>query len=88
MLLLGKTAEPYGGGGHVGSTVALVFAREGARLFLTGRTPEPLEVIADTVRAAGGYADTAHVDAADSGQVQAHFASVSTGPAASTCPST
>ena len=76
MLLLGRTAVLYGGGGHVGSAVARAFAREGARLFLTGRTSEPLEVIADTVRAAGGYADTALVDAADSGQVQAHFASV------------
>ena len=38
MLLTGKTAVVYGGGGRTGGTVARAFAREGARVFLAGRT--------------------------------------------------
>ncbi|ONK15463.1 hypothetical protein STBA_62800 [Streptomyces sp. MP131-18] len=32
---------------------ARAFAREGARVHLVGRTPEPLEAVAATIRAAG-----------------------------------
>ena len=38
MLLEGKNAIVYGGSGSVGSAVARAFAREGARVFLAGRT--------------------------------------------------
>ena len=37
MLLQNKNAVIYGGGGAVGGAVAKAFAREGARLLLTGR---------------------------------------------------
>lgn len=37
MLLKNKNAVIYGASGAVGSAVARTFAREGARLFLTGR---------------------------------------------------
>ena len=37
MMLLDKIAIIYGAGGAAGSTVAETFAREGAKLFLTGR---------------------------------------------------
>ena len=37
MLLENKIAVIYGGGGTVGGAVARAFAREGARVFLTGR---------------------------------------------------
>jgi len=46
MLLENKTAILYGGGGHIGGTVARIFAREGARVFLAGRTLDPLDAIA------------------------------------------
>ena len=36
MLLEGKNAVVYGAGGSVGGAVARTFAREGARVFLTG----------------------------------------------------
>ena len=39
LLLRDKTAIVYGGGGAIGGAVAGVFAREGARVFLAGRTP-------------------------------------------------
>ena len=63
MLLKDKTAVIHGGGGAIGSSVARVFAREGAIVFLAGRTPEPLERVAQDIRAAGGTAELAVVDA-------------------------
>ncbi len=65
MLLEGKNAVIYGGGGKVGGAVARAFAREGARVFLTGRTLEGLEEVAGQIRSAGGVAETAQVDALD-----------------------
>lgn len=76
MLLENKTAILYGGGGPIGSNVARVFAREGARVFLTGRTLDTLDAIASDIGSAGGHADTAEVDATDPEGVEAHFASV------------
>jgi NAD(P)-dependent dehydrogenase (short-subunit alcohol dehydrogenase family) len=42
MLLEDKNAIIYGGGGSIGGAVARAFAREGARVFLVGRTLEGL----------------------------------------------
>jgi len=72
MLLEGKTAVIYGGGGAIGGAVARTFAREGARVFLAGRTLAKLEAVADDIRAAGGAAETAEVDALDAAAVDAH----------------
>ena len=72
MLLKDKTAVIHGGGGAIGSSVARVFAREGAIVFLAGRTPEPLERVAQDIRAAGGTAELAVVDACDEEQVERH----------------
>ena len=47
MLLKNKNAVIYGGGGAIGGAVARVFAREGARVFLAGRTLQSLEEVAD-----------------------------------------
>jgi NAD(P)-dependent dehydrogenase (short-subunit alcohol dehydrogenase family) len=76
MLLENKTAVLYGGGGQIGSAVAKVFAREGARVFVTGRTLDSLEAVAGEIVAAGGRANAAQVDATDPDAVEAHFASV------------
>ena len=72
MLLEGKNAVIYGGGGAIGGAVARAFAREGARLFLAGRTLARLEEVAADIRAAGGRAETAEVDALDERAVDAH----------------
>src|SRR3984893_1699425 len=72
MLLEGKTAVIYGGGGAIGRAVARAFAREGSRVFLAGRTPERLEGGAKEIRAAGGRAETAEVDALDEQAVDEH----------------
>lgn len=59
MLLENKVAVIYGGGGAIGGAVARAFAREGARVFLAGRTRAKLDVVADDIRSRGGQADTA-----------------------------
>jgi 3-oxoacyl-[acyl-carrier protein] reductase len=70
MLLTGKIAMIYGGGGAVGGAVARAFAREGARLFLSGRTAGPVEAVADDIVAAGGSVEATTVDALDEEAVE------------------
>lgn len=72
MLLAEKNAIIYGGAGRIGRAVAHAFAREGARVHLTGRTPRTLDEVADEIRAAGGSAEAAQIDALDEEQVDAH----------------
>jgi 3-oxoacyl-[acyl-carrier protein] reductase len=72
VLLEDRNAVVYGAGGTVGRAVALAFAREGARVFLAGRSPAALEAVAEEIAAGGGSADTAEVDALDEGSVDAH----------------
>jgi 3-oxoacyl-[acyl-carrier protein] reductase len=76
LMLTNKVAVVYGAGGRIGSTVARAFAREGARVFLTGRTLEKLEPVAAAITAAGGTAQIAQVDALDKGAIAAHLAAV------------
>lgn len=72
MLLKDKNAVIYGGGGAIGGAAARAFAREGAHVFLAGRTLAKLEAVADDIRAAGGRADCAEVDALDGAAVEGH----------------
>jgi 3-oxoacyl-[acyl-carrier protein] reductase len=72
MLLEGKNAVIYGGGGAIGGAVARAFGREGAGVFLAGRTEAKLEHVAEDIRAAGGRAETAVVDALDGEAVDRH----------------
>lgn len=73
MLLEDKNAVIYGAAGAVGATIASVFAREGARVFLTGRNLNALDRIAEEIRAIGGAAETADVDALDEHAVASHL---------------
>jgi 3-oxoacyl-[acyl-carrier protein] reductase len=72
MLLEDKNAVIYGGGGKVGGAVARAFAREGAKVFLAGRTLEGLEEVAEEIRSAGGTAESAQVDALEERAVDEH----------------
>jgi len=76
MLLKNKNAVIYGGGGAIGGAVARVFAREGARVFIAGRTQARLDAVAQDIAAAGGAAETAQVDAFDQQAVEKHAAAV------------
>lgn len=69
MLLENRNAVVYGGGGAIGGAVARAFAREGARVHLAGRTGKGLEEVAESIRSAGGRADTDQVDALDEAAV-------------------
>lgn len=62
MLLQGKTTVIFGGAGPIGSTAARIFAREGARLFLAGRTLPNLERLARDIIAHGRNAEANVVD--------------------------
>jgi NAD(P)-dependent dehydrogenase (short-subunit alcohol dehydrogenase family) len=46
MMLKDKVAVIYGAGGALGGALARAFAREGANLFLTGRSLAPVEAVA------------------------------------------
>jgi 3-oxoacyl-[acyl-carrier protein] reductase len=72
MLLERKNAVVYGGAGSVGRAVAGAFAREGARVFLAGRTLEALDEAAAEIGAAGGAVETAGVDTLDQRAVDEH----------------
>jgi 3-oxoacyl-[acyl-carrier protein] reductase len=69
MLLQDKVAIVYGAGGAVGGAVARAFAAEGARVFLSGRSLDPVQAVASEIAAAGGSAEAAKVDALDEAAV-------------------
>jgi NADP-dependent 3-hydroxy acid dehydrogenase YdfG len=71
MLVADKNAVTYGAGGAIGSAVACAFAREGTRAFLTGRTLDRVEAVAE-----GGAAEAAQVDALDEHAIEDHLAAV------------
>jgi 3-oxoacyl-[acyl-carrier protein] reductase len=72
MLLSNKNALIHGAGGAIGGAVARAFAQAGARVFLAGRTLAKLDKVAVDIRAAGGTAHVAVVDALDEDAVKRH----------------
>ncbi len=76
MLLTNKNAVIYGAGGAIGGAIARAFAREGAKVFLTGRSLLSVEAVASDILAAGGVAETAQVDALDELAVEKHLSAV------------
>jgi 3-oxoacyl-[acyl-carrier protein] reductase len=76
VLLENKNAVVYGAGGAIGAAVAGAFAREGARVFLAGRTRAPLDRVAAEISAVGGMAEVDEVDALDERQVDDHVAAI------------
>jgi NADP-dependent 3-hydroxy acid dehydrogenase YdfG len=76
MLLEGKNTVVSGAGGAVGGAVAKAFAREGARVFLAGRTEDSLKATAEAIAEAGGSAEVTPVDALDKDAVDAHLDAV------------
>jgi NAD(P)-dependent dehydrogenase (short-subunit alcohol dehydrogenase family) len=66
----------YGAGGAIGGAIALAFAREGAKVFVTGRYLAPVEAVAKDIVSAGGSAEAAEVDALDEQAVDKHLQSM------------
>ena len=63
-------------GAQSAAPFARAFAREGARLFLTGPNVAKVDALARDIAAAGGVAETAQVDALDEKAVEAHLSTV------------
>jgi NAD(P)-dependent dehydrogenase (short-subunit alcohol dehydrogenase family) len=76
MLLKNKVAVIYGAGGDIGSAVARAFAREGAKLFLSGRNLGKVEAVAADLIGRGGVAEAAQVDALDEQAVEKYLGAV------------
>jgi NAD(P)-dependent dehydrogenase (short-subunit alcohol dehydrogenase family) len=76
MILQDKVAVIYGAAGAIGSAVARNFAREGAKLFLTGHNLATVEAVAQDIVSAGGSAEAAQVDALDEQAIDQHLRSV------------
>ena len=72
MLLEKKKAVIYGAGGAIGGAVARTFAREGAKLFLAGRTLRNVEATSKEIHDAGRSAEAARVDSLDEHAVDEH----------------
>ena len=75
-MLKNKVAVIYGAGGDIGGAVARAFAREGAKLFLTGRKLAAVKSVAKGIAATGGSAETEEVDALDEQAMDKHLQSV------------
>ena len=52
--LEGKVAIITGAGQGIGAAIAACYAREGAKVLITGRTQSKLDEVAATITAAGG----------------------------------
>ena len=75
-LLRNKVAVIYGAGGAIGGAIARAFAREGAKVFATGRAQAAVASLARDVVTSGGFVEAAEVDALDENAVDRHLASV------------
>lgn len=70
-----KVAVVYGDG-TVGAVIAKAFAREGAKVYLTGRTIKKLKAIADETLPGEGFIETAQLDALNEQAVEEHIQEV------------
>ncbi len=71
-MLANKSAIIYGGGGAIGGAVARAFAREGAKVFLAGRTLSKLVKVAADISVTGGDVEVTEIDAFDEEAVKTH----------------
>jgi NAD(P)-dependent dehydrogenase (short-subunit alcohol dehydrogenase family) len=76
MLLQDKVAIIYGGGGAIGSTVALRFAEEGAHVFVADHSKEKAETVVKAITTLGGKAEASEIDVLDEAAVEAFVQNV------------
>jgi NAD(P)-dependent dehydrogenase (short-subunit alcohol dehydrogenase family) len=70
-----KVAIVYGDG-NIGGAIANAFAREGAKVFLTGRTRSKLQKIAEEIKSSDGQIEIETVNALNESEVTSHLDSV------------
>jgi 3-oxoacyl-[acyl-carrier protein] reductase len=73
MMLQNKNAVIYGAGGSLGGAVAKALAGAGAKVFLTGRSLDSVQKVADQILASGGNAEASQVDAMDEQAISSHL---------------
>ena len=76
MTLKGKNALIFGAGGDIGGALARAFARQGAKVFLSGRNLLPVKALAAELSGQGGLAEAAQVDALDEQALEHYVGSV------------
>ena len=76
MILGGKNAVVFGAGGSLGRAVAKTFARSGAKVFLSGRTLNSVQKVAEEIKADGGQAEAGEVDALDEQAIKNYVDSI------------
>jgi len=72
----GRTALVLGGGGGLGSAIALSLAREGANVALGDVNAEALKQSSASITAAGGRAMTLQWNLGDRSSIESHFAEI------------
>lgn len=75
-MLQNKNALIFAAGGSLAGVIAKAFAAAGANLFLSGRTLASVQKVAEEIRASGGKAETAQVDAMDETAVNNYISSI------------
>ncbi|PWT77660.1 MAG: short-chain dehydrogenase [Bacteroidetes bacterium] len=70
--LKNKVAVVYGDG-NIGTAIAKAFTREGAKVFMAGRTVSKLAKISEEIRHNDGDIETAEIDALDESAVVRHL---------------
>jgi NAD(P)-dependent dehydrogenase (short-subunit alcohol dehydrogenase family) len=73
MQLHGKSAVIYGANSPIGASVARAFAKEGATVYLAGRSTSRLQPVAREILNAGGAVEVAQVDPLDPKSVSEHL---------------
>jgi len=69
--LKGRIAIVTGAAGHLGAAMSRGLAEAGAKVYLLGRTQEPLDSLRSEIRRSGHQAEAAAVDVTDAGAVAA-----------------
>ena len=69
--LKGQTAVVVGGSSGIGRASALRFARNGAHVFVAGRSPQSVNEVCEEIGIGGGRATGVTLDARDDAAVQA-----------------
>jgi NAD(P)-dependent dehydrogenase (short-subunit alcohol dehydrogenase family) len=75
-MLKNKTAIIYGASESLGGAVARAMAQAGAKVFVTNRHLDIAETVAQRIKAEGGFAEAAYVDALSENSIQSHLDNV------------